>query len=257
MKKHILAISVAMALAGCETTNLARKPSDPLPSPTAPVTKPQEVAAQGMVEAPMTIKIPPWYIKPPASSEEFIWVTGTAVSSSLSMSRSKAMLDAQAMLADKLNGLIDGVVRQSKKDNNGQLSQEYTSSVLRKKLIETSLTGHQLEDSTIQPENRGYRTFVLVRYPIGDANKLLKERLGRGLDTQSDSAIDRELNRAVPQAAPSVPPAQTTPTEPVQGVVLQPASTARLLNVDNEEYKARRAEVLRSPNAVVGNVTIR
>lgn len=255
MKKQVLAISVLALLAGCETTGVARKPSDPLPSPTPAVTKAQEVAAQGMVEAPMTIRIPPWYIKPPASSEEFIWVTGTAVSSSLSMSRSKAMLDAQAMLADKLNGMIDGVIRQSKKDNNGQLNQEYTSAVLRKKLIETSLTGHQLEDSTIQPENRGYRTFVLVRYPIGDANKLLKEKLGRGLDTQNDSAIDRELDRVVPQT--SVTPIPSEGSQPVTGMTLKPANEVQLLDVENEEYKRRRAEALRQPGAVVGQTIIR
>lgn len=254
MKKQVLAISVATILAGCQSTNLTRKPTDPLPSPTPPVTKAQEVAAQGMVEAPMTIKIPPWYIKAPAATEEFIWVTGTAVSSSLSMSRAKAMLDAQSQLADKLNGLIDGVVRQSIKDNNGQVNQEYTSSVIRKKLIETSLTGHMLEDSTIQPENRAYRTFVLVRYPIGDANKLLKEKLGNGFDIRSDQDIDREINKIMPQGSPSAP-AQAAPAP--GAVNLVPGNNARLLNVDNEEYKARRAEILRSPNAVVGNITVR
>jgi hypothetical protein len=254
MKKQVLAVSIAAMLAGCQTTSLTRKPTDPLPSPTPPVTKAQEVAAQGMVEAPMTIKIPPWYIKAPAATEEFIWVTGTAVSNHLSMSRTKAMLDAQAQLADKLNGLIDGVVRQSIKDNNGQVNQEYTSSVIRKKLIETSLTGHMLEDSTIQPENRGYRTFVLVRYPIGDANKLLKEKLGSGFDIRSDQDIDREINKIMPQGTPSAP-AQAAPTP--GAVNLVPGNNARLLNVDNEEYKARRAEVLRSPNAVVGNITVR
>lgn len=251
MKKQVLAISIATILAGCQSTSLTRKPTDPLPSPTPPVTKAQEVAAQGMVEAPMTIKIPPWYIKAPAATEEFIWVTGTAVSNHLSMSRTKAMLDAQTQLADKLNGLIDGVVRQSIKDNNGQVNQEYTSSVVRKKLIETSLTGHMLEDSTIQPENRGYRTFVLVRYPIGDANKLLKDKLGNGFDIRSDQDIDREINKIMP--TPEAP-AQAPTTGAVNFV---PGNNARLLNVDNEEYKARRAEVLRSPNAIVGNVTVR
>jgi len=256
MKKHILAISIAAILAGCSSTNLVRKPTDPIPSPTPPVKDPQTVAAQGMVEAPMTIKIPPWYIKLPSSTEEYIWVAGTAVSSSLAMSRSKAMLDAQALLADKLNGMIDGVIRQSIKDNNGQVNQEYTSSVLRKKLVETSLTGHQLEDSTIQPENRGYRTFVLVRYPVGDANRLLKDKLGRGLDTQSDAAIDRELNKVIPPTPGTAPPAAESPVTN-QGVNFKPANESRLLNVNNEEYKQRRAEALRQPGALVGQTTIR
>jgi hypothetical protein len=198
MNKNILAVSIAAVLAGCAGTNTVRKPTDPIPSPTPPVKKEQVLAASGMVESPLTIRVPPWYVKLPPSTEEYIWVAGTAVSSSLSMSRNKAMLDAQVLLADKLNGLIDGVIRQSTRDNNGQMNQEYTSSVVRKKLIETSLTGHQLEDSTIQPENRGYRTFVLVRYPVGEANRLLKERLSRGFDSQTtDAAIDQELNNVV------------------------------------------------------------
>jgi hypothetical protein len=241
--KHLLIASALVALlAGCGATNPLKK-AEPEPSVTPPVKEAQTVAAPGKVDSPMTIDIPPWYIKAPAPTDEYFFVTGTGVSTDLSMSRTKAMLDAQVQLADKLNGMIDAVVRQSKKDSAGTVTNDFTSSAVRKRIIETSITGHTLEDSKVQAENRGYRTFVLVRYPIGDANRLMKEKLQR--ETQrndNDESVDKELSQSTPA--------------PVTVGKAQPAQI-QLLDVDNAEYKKRRDEALQKPGAVVGQATLR
>jgi len=240
MKRLLISAVVIASLAGC-SSNPFKKSEQPV-SVTPPVKEAQTVAAPGKVDSPMTIDIPPWYIKAPTSTDEYFFVTGTGVSTDLSMSRTKAMLDAQTQLADKLNGMIDAVVRQSKKDSSGTVTSDYTSSAIKKRIIETSITGHTLEDSKVQAENRGYRTFVLVRYPIGDANRLMKERLQRENQRQdSDDTVDKELLKATP-----VP---TTTSKPEAGQL-------KLLNVDNEEYKKRRDEALKKPGAVVGQITV-
>ena len=256
MKKLLSVTLITSAiLAGCSTT----KPAETqISSPTPPVKETQVLAAPGKIEAPLTIDVPPWYIKAPASTDEYMFITGTGISSDLSMSRAKALLDAQHQLASKLSGVIDAATRQQRKDTAGTVNNDYTSITIRKNIIETSITGHHLEDSKIQAENRGYRTFVLVRYPVGDANKLLRQQEQKDSKKQDEDAmIDKELGKSqskvvsvvVPQALP--PAATVVETRPV------PVSELKLMEVDNEEYKKRRAEALQKPGAVVGNITLR
>ena len=254
MKKSLALTLIATAiLAGCSTT----KPAETkISSPTPPVKEAQTLAAPGKIEAPLTIDVPPWYIKAPASTDEYMFVTGTGISSDLSMSRAKALLDAQHLLASKLNGIIDAATRQQRKDTAGTVNSDYTSVTIRKNIIETAITGHHLEDSKIQAENRGYRTFVLVRYPVGDANKLLRQQEQRDSKKQDeDIIIDKELGKSQSKVVSVVVP-ETKAAVAVESKAV-PISELKLLEVDNEEYKKRRAEALQKPGAIVGNVTLR
>ena len=245
MKVPMLTIALICALtAGCSSTSLRKAEEQAtISSPTPAVTKDLTIAAEGRVPKAMTIDIPAWYIKAPASTDEYVFVTGTGISTNLSMSRSKAMMDAQAQLASKINGVIDGATRQSQKDEAGDVSEDYTSQVIRRRIIETSIAGHHLEDSRVVAENKSYRTFVLVRYPVGKANQFLKKK-DSGSNQSIDSAIDRELG-VTPSAAPA------TTLTPV------PLSQNDLLDVDNEEYRQRRAEALKKPGAEVYRFTLR
>jgi hypothetical protein len=245
MKVRMLTIALVCALtAGCSATNPFKSAdTGEVRSPTPAVTKDLTIEAEGRVPKSMTIDIPAWYIKAPASTDEYVFVTGTGISTNLSMSRSKAMMDAQAQLASKINGVIDGATRQSQKDEAGDVAEDYTSQVIRRRIVETSIAGHHLEDSRVLAENKSYRTFVLVRYPVGKANQFLKKK-GSGSTQNIDSAIDRELG-VTPSAAPA------TTLTPV------PLSQNNLLDVDNEEYRQRRAEALKQPGAEVYRFTLR
>ena len=254
MKKLLSVTLITSAiLAGCSTT----KPAETqISSPTPPVKETQVLAAPGKIEAPLTIDVPPWYIKAPASTDEYMFITGTGISSDLSMSRAKALLDAQHQLASKLSGVIDAATRQQRKDTAGTVNSDYTSITIRKNIIETSITGHHLEDSKVQAENRGYRTFVLVRYPVGDANKLLRQQEQNDSKKQDEDAmIDKELGKSQSKVVSVVVPETKTAVAVESKAV--PISELKLMEVDNEEYKKRRAEALQKPGAVVGNVTYR
>lgn len=248
-------VSLACTLSGCSSmiANKAEPTAQAVASPTPDVKDSQKLAAAGKVEAPMTIDVPPWYIKAPASTDEYMFVTGTAVSSDLAMSRAKAMLDAQNQLAAKLNGVIDSVTRQRKVDTAGNVTNDYTSQSIRKTISETSITGFHLEDSRVQPENRGYRTFVLIRYPIGDANKLRQEKLQQDRENRrlsDDDEIDKDIKKKVSESESKVVPV-VADAKPV------PINQLQLLEVENEEYKKRRAEALEKPGAVIGRTTLR
>jgi len=208
MKRLIAATSVAVVLTGCGTFGAKSNAQAPIPSPTPAVTKDQTIAAQGKVDAPQTIDIPAWYIKAPNSTEDFVYIAGTGYSSDLSMSREKAVLDAQVKLADKINGTINALVKQYKTDNGGAMGTDKTSLTVKKLIVDTAVTGYHIEDSRVVNENRAYRSFVLIRYPMGDANRLLKDKMQRenSSGTNVDAALDeleQEINsRKKPVARP-------------------------------------------------------
>lgn len=237
--KHLIIVGALVSLvAGC--------------SSTGPVAdKGQTIQTTGGV----AINMPSWYVKPPAPTDDNMWFVGTATSSDLAMSREKALLDAQLKLADTLNGVANALIKQQKNDNAGSVVNDKTSVTVKKVIANTSLTGYTIEDTTILPENRNYRTFVLLRYPLGDTNRLLKEKLQReNQNSTSDDANQRELDKEI---APK--PVAITPVPGNTVAVVAPdgaLSTLNLMPVDNAEYKAKRAEALQKPGAVVGQLSV-
>jgi hypothetical protein len=94
---------------------------------------------------------------------------------------------------------------------------------------------------------------VLVRYPLGDANRLLKDKLQRETMKQdSDESIDREINKNTKKQV-----SENTVAPVVAQTRAVPINELNLMEVDNAEYKKRRAEALQKPGAVVGNITLR
>lgn len=284
MKRLIIAGTIATILAGCSSMNTKKAESQPIPSPTPAVTKDQTVAAQGKVDAPQTIDLPAWYIKAPASTDDYVFIAGTGYSNDLAMSREKALLDAQMKLADKINGMMNAVVKQHKTDSDGTVGVDKTSITIKKVIMDTALTGYHIEDSKIQTENRSYRTFVLLRYPIGDANRLLKARQQREDQLRdTDEAAQRELEKELEslrkpkaQTAPVKSKAEAEPvslapeveTRPVQtAAVPKPAalSTAEisaiekqygLQDISDPALRQRRAQAMLKPGAFVERMTV-
>lgn len=242
MKRLIIASAVLTVLVGCSTT--APQVAKEIPSPTPAVTKDQPIAAAGKVESPMTIDLPNWYIKPPSSTEEYIFFAGTGYSSDLAMSREKALLDSQMKLADTLNGAMNAMIKQQKSDSTGSVVSDKTSITVKKVIANTVMTGYMIEDTKILSENRNYRTFILVRYPIGDANRLLKAQLQQkqSMSSSSDDSLQKELDTEV----------EARSDKKVSGV-----THVDLIASDNPEYVQRRAEALAKPGAVVMHETLR
>jgi len=271
MKHLVIAGAVVALMAGCAS---APKADAPLASPTPSVSKDQTMPAQGKLDSPLTIDIPSWFIKAPPTTDDFVYVTGTGYSSDLAMSREKALLDAQMKLADKINGEINALIKQQKNDNAGNVYNDKTSLTIKKVIARTSITGYHLEDSRIVAENRNYRTFVLLRYPMGDANRLLKDKLQReSQNNDSDEANQRDLDNEIEQSKPAkkvskvapaspdvvvtpIAPAGPVSAAPVNSVPVAGGGSINLMQVDNAEYKAKREAALQKPGAVVGQVTL-
>jgi hypothetical protein len=70
-----------------------------------------------------------------------------------------------------------------------------------------------------------------------------------------DAMIDKELGKSQSKVVSVVVPETKTAVAVESKAV--PISELKLMEVDNEEYKKRRAEALQKPGAIVGNVTYR
>ena len=234
--------------------------------------------AAGKLDSPLTIDLPSWYIKPPSGTDDHLWFAGTGYSSDLAMSREKAILDSQMKLADTINGSMNAMIKQQKSDNSGSLFTDKTSITIKKIIANTIMTGYRIEDSRVISENRNYRTFILVRYPVGDANRLLKDKLQQeSQNNSSDDALQKELGREittppvkaktssvlVPDQLPNTVSVTTDPAPTAYQFVSLPTpaepppAAVALLQTNNKEYIKRRAEALQKPGAIVMHETLR
>lgn len=229
----------------------------------------KQVAMQP-VQQMQEINAPEWFNSPPVSTKDVLYVTGTSNSINYGSSRNKALLDAQVQLGDKLNGEMNALIQQYQNDAGDSYSTSTTTNI--KKLIAgTDLTGFSIDKLTTIKVGSEFQTFVLLRYPLGEANELMKRKLAgqerkelslrarqgqidlqRELDRKANNQREQE-SRVQQIIAPDTVKRDIAPA--VRGPETVPTSNGelKLVDVDNAEYRARRAEALQKPGAVVGN----
>lgn len=185
MKIKLITIAcLAVALAACSTTpNVVKEARE------------AERAAAKQVEKAIA-QAPSWYVQPPETTREVVFVTGTSTSNNMSMSRNKAILDAQAQLADQLNALVSGMTKQYMRDAgvNTTSTVEDTEMLTRKLIAEANVAGYRAEKIEVYPEGRYFRTYVMLAYPIGETNTIRAQQeqaqMLRALPEQKAKAFD-------------------------------------------------------------------
>lgn len=256
--KRVILLAAVVSLVGC-----ASNPQTKIPQTQEPIKT--ENKYERVTTQVASLKVPDWFIQPPQSTEQSLFTAGQATSTDLSMAVHKATLDADAKLAFQMKSRVEAMVKSYKADS--ATSGAESSEMLVRKLTRTSITGHHKVDSQITQEGRMFRVFVLMRYPLGDANKLLAEDSNikqrramiagsrnamREMNEGNDKADRREYeqdNNIAPQS--KVSPVEVDPPKPAV------TGNVQLLDVDNAEYKKRRDEALVKPGAVIGQATYR
>lgn len=229
------------------------------------------------------VQAPEWFVRLPEDTAEMTFATGTATSTDEQMAYDKARMAAERKLIEQMHARISTQTNSFRADR-GQSMIENFQQVTRKN-ARGELAGAQRVDSQTTHDGRVYKVYVLLRLPMGEANtaqirrdqaRMQREAEIRGraaeramdandaAETQREREADRALERSLtPQsAAPAVTP---VPQAVPQSQALPPVSTnsvptnkgeIQLLDVDNEEYKRRRAETLNRPGAVIGQITV-
>ena len=114
--------------------------------------------------------IPDWYQEMPVGTELIMYARGTAVSSDLQFSEDKAVNAALLALAKKMQNRLDSKNKQMIKeagigeDLTLKTNIERAANIVIKNV---SISGYKIMKTKMAPRaNGGYRTYILVEYPI-------------------------------------------------------------------------------------------
>ena len=237
MKRLAIAVAVTGLLSACGTTNY-----------NAQYEKQQEQQARSMRSA--IAEAPEWMTKIPKSTNA-VYAVGTSTAGDMSM----ASMKAKAIAYSKICTAAGGKVRSQTKvfmQDNGTSTTEMSEVAVRSICPDVDITGVETVDIKHVADGARIRSYVLVALPIGGANlmKSAKET------ARSSKEAFQELDEITGNS-----PAKAEPVKPGDSVsVVNPdgsSSSVQLLPVENEEYKQRRAEALKKPGAVIGQVTVR
>ena len=240
MKKFLIVAAVTGLLSACGTTQYQTRADL---YPTGPSPKQQADAIS---------QAPEWMSKLPKSANA-VYESATATSGDFAMADMKAKAIAYAKICTSAGGKVRSQTKVFTQDN-GTTTTEMSEMAIRSICPDIDITGVETVEMKHVADGNRIRSYVLVALPIGNANtmKTAKET------SRSRKEAFRELdeitgNKPVTDDAPS----PQKKGEEVSVVKSDGTSTTlNLLPVDNAEYKERRAEAIKKPGAVVGQVTI-
>jgi hypothetical protein len=240
MKKLAIVVAVTGVLTACGTsgTNYSAQYS----------------GQNGMQTAQMSSAVaqaPVWMSKLP-KADGYIFENGTATSGDFGFADIKAKTMAYAKICTAAGGKIRSQVKMFKSDS-GDASMDQSEMALRSMCPDVDITGVETVEMKHVSEGNRIRTYVLVTLPLGDKNvlKAAKDAAARAPEAFRElDGITKEQNQAPSPAADKKPDTVS---------VINPDGTTQnigLVQVNNEEYKARRAEALKKPGAVIGQYTL-
>lgn len=195
---------------------------------------------------------PEWMSKLP-KAPGYIFENGTATSSDFGFADMKAKAMAYAKICTAAGGKIRQQTKIFKSDS-GDVGVDQSELAIRSMCADIDITGVETVEMKHVSEGNRIRTYVLVTLPLGDKNVLKS--------TKDAQARAPEAFKELDEVTTGKKPAEVTPVAPAKGQevsVVRPdgtSSTLNLMPVDNAEYKARRAEAIQKPGAVVGQVSV-
>jgi hypothetical protein len=243
MKKLAIALAVTGVLSACSTsgTNYSAQYN-------APNTLKESQFRSAVEQAPV------WMSKLPKATG-YVFENGTATSADFGFADIKAKSMAYAKICTAAGGKVRSQVKMFRSDS-GDNSTDQSEMALRSMCPDVDITGVETVEMKHVSEGNRIRTYVLVALPIGDKNVL---KSAKDAAARAPEAF-RELDNVTQEQKKS--PASTEPVSDKKSetisVVGSDGTTQNigLVQVDNEEYKARRAEALKKPGAVIGQYTI-
>ena len=272
--KRLSVLAVATSLVACASTT-AQKAETVAP---APVTRVVEIAPQVVPVHPYAMparqarvvpQAPEWYVRMPEDTPDMTFAVGTATSTDEQMAYDKARMAAERKLVEQMYARITTQTNSFKADRGSATIENYQQ--VTRKNARGELSGAQRVDSQVTHDGQSYKVYVLLRLPTGanntmqtrrDQSRMQREAEIRGRaaerDMDANEARDIKLEQDGNQALERrlAPQSRVTPV-----TVPETAKTSegeiKLLDVDNAEYRQKRAEALAKPNAVVGQTTLR
>jgi hypothetical protein len=173
-RSAICAVLGALTLGACAT------PEPGTPAWTAQQEQQKQDTRTATVKASVD-DLPSWYRNPP--TDEFsIYAPGTATSSDLQFAEDKAILGAKRALADRINSRLSSKMKEFLSESGaGENTQVMAESerVTSNLITEVNLSGYNITEKKLVPAGTQYRAYVLVQYPLGNANRILVDQVNK------------------------------------------------------------------------------
>jgi hypothetical protein len=195
---------------------------------------------------------PEWMSKLP-KAPGYIFENGTATSNDFGFADIKAKTMAYAKICTAAGGKVRQQTKIFKSDS-GDAGVDHSELAIRSMCADVDITGVETVEMKHVSEGNRIRTYVLVTLPLGDKNVLKATRDAQARAPEAFKELDEVTGAKKPTEVTPVAPQRSNEVS-----VVQPdgtTGTLTLLPVDNAEYRARRAEAIKKPGAVVGQVTL-
>ena len=146
-------------------------------------------------EASLTVQmVPDWCTEMPLSKTS-IHACGIGNSSNLNMSNSRAIIDGKSKLASQINNEITSRMTDLLEDlgNYDEQVKQASERVIKSVSAETQIAGYWEIKSEFQNIGDKFQTYVLLEYPIDQANQLLFKQIKQDSILSNQEAIDSAL----------------------------------------------------------------
>ncbi|MBU0561682.1 MAG: LPP20 family lipoprotein [Bacteroidetes bacterium] len=148
--------------------------------------------------------VPDWYKKLP-ESKTHIYSARTATSRDMQVAIDKASVDARAEIAQKVEVQIKQLQKRFTEEmGSGEdptLVEQFSSAT--KAVVNVSLSGSSIEEKDLFDDDDFWRAYVLMKYPIGDAQKEFLSQIrnnnylaARVTATEAFKELDNELKNS-------------------------------------------------------------
>lgn len=247
MKKLVIVSAVAGILSACGTSN---------PNYSAMYSGQNQVQVAQMNSAIQ--QAPDWMSKLP-KAPGYIFENGTATSGDFAFADIKAKTIAYSKICVAAGGKVRSQVKVYKSDNN-DASTDHSEMALRSMCPDVDITGVETVEMKHVSEGNRIRTYVLVTLPIGAKNTIKSARDAEARAPEAFRELDAitKEQKGDSKGTSDNKPADAKSDQQISVVAPDGSeSSITMLQVNNEEYKARRAEALKKPGAVIGQVTVR
>lgn len=256
---NLSVFATALSLVACASAQKVEPVAvAPAPQTIQQVQHPYALPAQPVRQV---VQAPSWFVKLPEDTADMMFSVGTATSVDEQMAYTKARMFAEQKLVEQMTASVRSLVKSHRTDTGDALIERFENTV--QKSANGELVGAQRVDSQVTHDGRVYKVYVLIRYPLGENNILRREREAVKARKESELRAARahqELEQNVQREQEAQERAEQRQREqigPRTETVKTIDGEIKLLDVENSEYRQRRADALEKPGAVIGQTTVR
>ncbi len=167
-----LSTAFALALLGCAS------PKTGTPEFVQKKEEEQQKAVVKTVEQSLSVT-PAWYSKNPVDANS-LYAKATEVSTNRQMAVDKAMHLARKELAQQLGARVSAKIKDFATESGRANDDDFQMEVERvgqSVALDVNLAGYVRENDDVVAEGTKYRAFVMLRYPVGESNKVVANQV--------------------------------------------------------------------------------